>query len=567
MIMKPHCLLTLFLLSLVNPAFAGDTLHIPANRVFRDDTRRIVLTNYIPGTIPGITTLSADFTYQFTEAAAAFTPGNSYTIRREPDGMPYELHFTALPLIEINSYYPVQDEPRLPAEFTLVEANGNRITSTIGIEYRGGWSQTLDKKSLRIEFWTDTTGNDTRDFRLLGMRNDDDWNLQAIFNEPMRLRSKTNNELWLDIHTPYYAFQEPTAVPGIRMEYAELFLNGAYRGVYAVGERVDRKQIRALQYNGNMRGELYKGDDWQGGATTFRRLSPYSNFSRVWSGFELEYPDEITDWSKLYEFVDFVVNSPDDIFFRYHTTRFHTDNAVDYFLFLNLLRAADNTGKNLFIGKYNAGQPYFYIPWDLDGTFGMKWDGTPENITHDLLSNGFYDRLWTDCQMYGFRDRLQTRWNSLRSNGLLSHDSIMGRFMANHAILVQNGVYQREMKAWPKFEYDSGHFNYMSEWLHNRLQVLDSMFNEPCKPSARQALQVGDFRLWPNPASRELHLQHNLQGEIKARLIDAAGKVFRHYQVHHSAETLQLPPLTDGIYFLHLSNESGSQMLRILIRN
>jgi len=565
--MMRQCLLSAFTLLAAFNYAAGDTLNIPVQQFFRDDVRRILLTNFIPGTVNSISTIKADFTYQLEELASDFTAGKSYRVNREPDGIPYELHFTELPLIAINSYYPIQDDPRLPAEFSLVEANGNRIVSTIGIEYRGGWSQTLDKKSLRIEFWTDTSGKDTRDFRLLGMRNDDDWNLQAVFNEPMRLRSKTNNELWLSIHSHYYAMQEPTAVPGIRMEYAELFLNGVYRGLYAVGERVDRKQIRALQYNGSIRGELYKSDDWQGGATTFRRLSPYSNFSRVWSGFELEYPEEVTDWSKLYELVDFVINSPDDVFYRFHTTRFHTDNAVDYFLFLNLLRAADNTGKNLFIGKYNAGQPYFYIPWDLDGTFGMKWDGTPENITHDLLSNGFYDRLWTDCQMFGFRDRLQTRWNSLRSNGLLSHDSIMRRFMANHTTLARNGVYQREMKAWPGYAYDSGHFNYMAEWLHNRLQMLDSVFNEPCKPSETKNPLSSDVKVWPNPASGELYVQHATQEAMKVSLVDATGKTLQKYQLREMTEKLQLPQLSDGLYFLHVNAVSGVKIVPVLIRN
>mgnify|MGYP005742584177 CR=1 FL=1 len=62
-------------------------------------------------------------------------------------------------------------------------------------------------------------------------------------------------------------------------------------------------------------------------------------------------------------------------------------------MFLNLIRATDNTGKNIYLAKYKQGEPYFYIPWDLDGCFGTIWNGTNSNITDDILKNGFISRV------------------------------------------------------------------------------------------------------------------------------------------------------------------------------
>ena len=106
------------------------------------------------------------------------------------------------------------------AHFRMIETNQAAVSSFIGIQYRGGWTQTLPKKSMEIEFWSDSTGAETQDVSLLGLRTDDDWNLQAMYNEPLRIRSKTNNDLWRRIHTIHYQQSEPEAMNGIRMEYA-----------------------------------------------------------------------------------------------------------------------------------------------------------------------------------------------------------------------------------------------------------------------------------------------------------------------------------------------------------
>ena len=109
----------------------------------------------------------------------------------------------------------------------------------------------------------DTNIQITRDVSLLGMRDDDDWNLQAMFNEPLRIRNRSCFEIWDNIYTLPYKEEEPDAVAGIKMKYSDLFLNNEYLGIFAVGERIDRKQLKLKKYkDGSIRGELYKGAYW-----------------------------------------------------------------------------------------------------------------------------------------------------------------------------------------------------------------------------------------------------------------------------------------------------------------
>jgi hypothetical protein len=80
--------------------------------------------------------------------------GTPYSIL-DADQNRYTLYFTELPLIHITTENTIVDEPKVAATFTIAEGNADIITSDIGIEYRGGTSQRLPKKSFRIGFWQD----------------------------------------------------------------------------------------------------------------------------------------------------------------------------------------------------------------------------------------------------------------------------------------------------------------------------------------------------------------------------------------------------------------------------
>ena len=90
------------------------------------------------------------------------------------------------------------------------------------------------------------------------------------------------------------------------------------------------------------------------------------------------------------------------------------DNFIDYYIFLNLLSAWDNTGKNTFLFRQSKQDKLAIIPWDMDGTWGIFWDGTHIGYA-DILSNNLYDRLLelNSCQ---YRNKLKSRWNYLRTN-------------------------------------------------------------------------------------------------------------------------------------------------------
>jgi len=480
----------------------------------------------------------------------------------------FKLYFTELPIISITTKGIIADKPKISAQFRMVESDQTETTSTIGIEIRGGWSQRLDKKSYKIEFWQDEKGDTTRDVSLLGMRSDDDWNLQAMSNEPLRVRSKTNNDLWKQIHTPYYIDSKPDAENGIDMKYAELFIDSVYQGIYCISELIDRKQLQLKKFNDSICGELYKGVAW--GATSFTNVDLFDNHSEYWSGFQFEYPEEVIDWRNIYNFVYFAVKETDQNFYAKYQTKFDLDNAVDYFLFINLLRATDNLGKNTYIARYKQGEPYFYVPWDLDGTLGTKYTGERQNIYSDLLYNGIYIRMWWDYSVNGFRDRLMYRWINLRKN-VVTQENIMCEFKKNHDYLLRNGVYEREKIAWNDYQYDSTQMEYTSKWLYNRLNYMDLysqiIYKQIVTESDKERLNgILKPTVYPNPASDHFFVSLDQEKEAKLYIFNSLGQLLLFDTLVKGENRISLNDLKNGVYYLKIVCPETESTTPIIIK-
>ena len=555
------------------PMLAQEQVPIATSHFNIDLSNRIILINEdletLNTTFPGSKTSIRvdDKAFVFDDPIVILEKGVPYEVKDEWNS-PFHLYFSELPIINIQTPNTILDDPRVYAQFCLVESNGLMIKQGVGIEIRGGSSQSLPKKSFRIEFWKDTLGIEKEDVSILGMRNDDDWNLDALAFEPLRLRSKIGYELWRKMDTLYYQDIEPNAINGIRQEFIELFLNGSYHGVYSISERVDRKQLKLQKKETNqLRGELYKGIAW--GGSTFTNLPGYSNNSKLWGGFKFEYPMDTIEWSMIYNFVDFLINSDTVYFYENYQSQFAIDNAVNYFIFLNLLNALDNTGKNIFIGRYDQAEPYFYIPWDLNGSFGLAWNGNIEVSNNDILSNGFYDRLIREDSPGGFLEKLVAKWTLLR-NQVITTDAILESFNTQFDYLKCNGVYERESIVWENFNFQGENdLLFLENWLTQRISFLDEIFYNPelitsISPEEKEEQKI---KIFPNPAKEAISwsIQNNDCPIEKILLIDSKGNKISDQSLFSIQNKFYVGDLQPGLYFVHIEFCDGSRKVERLV--
>jgi len=554
-----------------SPLFGNDTVLVALDRYVVDNTLNLVLVgggvvdlNMVhPGTKG---TILLDQYYTFSEPLEHLVPGVGHTVVDE-GGSTHTLFFTELPVIWLDTDHQIVDEPKVPGQFRMVAPGESLATTPIGIELRGGSTQHHPKKSYRIAFWSDATGTTNLDVPLLGMRSDDDWNLLALYNEPLRLRSRAGQELWMDIHPPHYAQLEPEAHSGSRMSHVEVVVNGRYQGVYALCEPIDRKQLKLSTYNGTIRGRLYKAVDW-GPAVQMTAQPPYNNTSRMWGGFEYKYPEEAVDWAQLHEFVGDVVYAEQEFFLTLFPMRFHMGNAVDYFLFLNLLRAVDNRSKNTYIAKHHAMAPYFYVPWDLDGTFGRSWDGSVDSATTSVLFNAMYQRIRWDCSEDGFMRLAKQRWNELRQ-GPFQFEELMARFHGLHAHLMAAGVYQREEMAWSGFSYDAGELDRTADWIEQRLAYMDAWMATNCiSTELGTDLGSGSISLYPNPAHDQVTVAGDpLRAGAVIEVVDGLGRTVLQTYSATGETVLNVSLLVPGIYHVLVHMPGGTTQSQRLIVN
>ncbi|MGB5982391.1 MAG: CotH kinase family protein [Nonlabens sp.] len=487
-------------------------------------------------------------TFDFINVPGDISYTQAYEVEKSSTAETYTLYFTELPIIQLDipDNIPVND--KVPGIFTYADDH-QVLISDFGIELRGATSLFFPKLSYDMEFWEDPTGDDNKDVQFGNMRDDDDWILDALYNEPLRMRSFLANKLWLDLHTPHYIADEPEAKAGSDVMFVEVFLRGQYNGVYNLQEQVDRKQLEIKDFNGNMRGELFKAEITNN-ATTYTDLPPIDNTVRTWSGYEKKHPDEdeLTEWSNLYDFTNFVMNSSPTDFENDIWNQFNQDNFNDYFIFVNLLRGTDNTGKNVYMARYDVGEPYFWAPWDLDGTFGLKWDGTYENITDDILTNGFFTRV-TNENPGNATIAAANRWNFLRNNIL---DSVeLTNSMTNlYNEFTAKKIYEREALIYPNYQFDQQALDYVINWTNARLIFLDDYFNQVLSSSS-QLRTVNEIIAYPNPVKNILLIN------------DAKNLLGEDFQIYNKMgqQVLDGSVSTNGIDFSNLN--SGNYILKI----
>ena len=485
-------------------------------------------------------------------------------------GEEYACYRSEMPLITITTDGPIVNSPAVHGLISVADADGNVIEMHAGFKIRGTSSQQYDKKSYRVELWADETGALMADTTFLGLRSDDDWNLEAMWAQPLRLRDKVANELWMEMYQLPYAESEPDALPGIRMVYADVFVNEEYMGVYALTERMDRKQLGLRKYNGEIRGVLYKGNG--PGAPTFDTLPDYDNTMDTWDNYEWVYPNEsdtAINWNHLYSFTNFVMNASDNVFNSQYAAQFDKDNAVDYYLFINTLMAMDNMGRNIFLARYKKSSTYMYLPWDLDAIWGLDTDGSQTYVTGGLKSNGFYDRLMNDCTTDGFVASAQTRYNALREN-ILTTNHIMELVQRQYDELVESGAYEREHEAWPQFTVDESQLDYLGKWLDDRFNYLDNEINAGCGTWGIEAHEpvegpTRSVEVFPNPAKDRINVRFAETGEAVVSLYDMTGRLV--YSAHADTQCFVIPTqgLSQGVYTLVTNVGEIQQVDRVVV--
>lgn len=406
-----------------------------------------------------------------------------------------QLTFTFLPLLVMEGTFGYD---YAQGNISLLSPDAAEPTNSFAkVKWRGGSTNTADKHKRNYKIKTLNEKGKKQEISLLGMREDNNWILDAGQIDLFRLRNRIATEIWNDFATkPYYASKEPKAKSGVTGKVVEVILNNEYRGIYSLTEAMDRKELKLKKYddkNQEFHGQLWKVSSWDK-ATFWDIDKDYDNTQETWHAFETKYPDiddvNPTDYSPLYEAIDFVANSNDEAFKKEVGDYFDIPVLIDYQLFQETLKPVDNNGKNMFWGIYDVAKSkkLTLAIWDLDASVGQFWQcSTPLHPNRvfpntDLgVKDGFnlYHRL-SSLNVDNYNEKVANRYHELRKT-YFSEKNLISRYQGYYDMLVKSGAASREETKWSEDSDIGGYplnfkseIEYIKNWIINRLNYLDT---------------------------------------------------------------------------------------------
>ena len=333
------------------------------------------------------------------------------------------------------------------------------------IKIRGKFNADLPKKGYRIELSDPVS--------LLGMREDDDWMLFAMYNDLPRMQIKLAMTLYKDLYS-----SNPTAIlPD--SEYVIVYVNRELQGLYLLVEKNDRRLFALEDAVNNI-----------GSSLIFQSSYAHENFyfylNEDW---EQDWPNEYDD---IYimdyimnELVYFIQNTPDVDFFDENGiySKFDKQNLIDFYVFNYLILHDDFWDHNYFIVRNANPSKFFLVPWDFDRCFGqwLRRNNAPEQNDEKFVrdNNLLFERLLDNNE---FRNDCKARWFELREILWTEEritDILMDFYEEIEDVLdIDTNLWYHNLWAenWEE-EIDKA-IEHLFDWIPDRLIFCDSYFNQ-----------------------------------------------------------------------------------------
>lgn len=420
----------------------------------------------------------ADYTEYDKQAAVSGGWEVPFLVWQEEGCARIRVVFTGLPVVRIETDADLDVDTVFAGSIVFYEACGQEdwtMSSAFEAHERGQTTRAFPKRGYRLNLISVTGTGAARPNSepVLGMRDSDSWIFYAIYSDGTKVRDKFNIELWNAFgagNTPYDAHF------GTHMEYAELVVNGEYRGLYGILEPVDCDQLNISDQE-----YLYKRTVGRELSTELLNTARPEEYLTV-LGMEIKGKNGFgsrADWQSFRRFVG-ITEAGDEAFEEETAKLLNLDNAADLWLYLQMLYGEDNIYKNMFFAfkKEPDGERMYLVPWDVDLTWGNIYTDDKEALytvyaperAEEYLDWPFMDRVLMQ-DVGGIRRMIQERYETLRK-GILS-DRQMQMLLDDCIHQVQDsGAFSRDALRWPDSHHD-GDYEGMRDFMARRMRFLD----------------------------------------------------------------------------------------------
>ena len=412
----------------------------------------------------------------------------------------------------------IPDEPKIGATMKILYVNDTTINylsnqddtaylnyyGRIGIERRGSTSQGHSKKPYGFEtrLDDDVTANNVS---LMGLPAENDWVLNAMNDEPSYVR---------DCLSYYLAGELGHYAP--RTKYCEVIVNGDYRGLYFLTEKIktDKNRVNIAQmdatdnqYPNLSGGYIIKADKLTGGDSPAWTTPAYGTWGTVDYIYHVPKPEAITPSQATYihnyfDTIQLKVAAHNQDVSNGYPAYLDIPTFVDFMIMGELSSNVDIYQFSTFFHKDRRGKFRAGPVWDFNLTYGYDF-GSVGRSGYDVLQfdNGdntgsrFWHQLYEDDI---FSCYLFHRWHEVTAeNAPLSYGNVIQ--VMDSLIERISTPLVRERLRWFQFYNYNDHINTLKTWLQNRYAWLNNEWtiSSECIPEELPPLVISKINYHP----------------------------------------------------------------------
>lgn len=386
----------------------------------------------------------------------------------------FNLRTFDLPLFLINTNgQSINQNEKNDGSVRVLDRNQNLVSDStlgslfhIGIKIRGQTSATFPKKGYGFEL-LDENGLEL-DAPLLGMPEGSDWVLHGPYVDKTLIRNSLAH--WLYRQTGRYS---------PRTRFAELFLNGEYKGVYLLEEKIKRGKNRI--HIAKLKPEDVAADDLTGGYiwsidkvdnNSTQGLDQEGFKSKGGSPIVMRYPkkEKLNPQQLQYiqEFINSIESKCDgrDMGEDGCDGVVDFDAAVDYMMHQEITKNTDAFICSFYMFKdkdSKGGKMQMGAPWDFNLALGAVsyssgMDSTGWQIESNAQNMSAGDYFVTKWELNiwnneSFKRKFKARWAELRSG--VWHSKTVNSYIDSLKGYLTNAA-QRNFERWPNLGKASG---------------------------------------------------------------------------------------------------------------
>ncbi len=458
---------------------------------------------------------------------------------------PSFLTSSTLPIVSIiipnNGVVPIEeDSSKITAHMGIVY-NGvsqinqlagpfNNYNGNIGISLRGSSSRAFAQKSYSVETRT-ALGADSN-VSLLGMPSESDWVLYGAWDDKSLVRNVIT-----------YQFSNDMGRYASRTRYCELFINGDYRGVYVLMEKIKRDNNRVdIKKMGTtdtaaatVSGGYILQVDRAGVNDHFYSAYPFCTGGTTKPALLYEYPkpEDIVPAQKTYiqsyvnQFETALKNG--NVYDTANGYRHYADAAtfIDQCLLQEIGHNVDGYRLSSYLYKDRGGKLMAGPIWDMNLAYGnadyfngsatntWEWN-LPCSLNDPNLIPFWWKQLLTDTV---YMKDLKCRYTTLRQT---TFDTTHMNHMIDSLVTVLQVPQTHQFTRWPILGHYLWPNNYVGNtwtqevdtvkhWLKARVKWMDStLYNPVCLQVSHQGIAEAGLNdginIFPNPSNGNLNI-------------------------------------------------------------